>query len=40
MNELKQPDTSTMEGRHAVELASRKFRIQYGDRCGIRKEEE
>ena len=28
MNELKQPDTSTMEGRHAVELASRKFRIQ------------
>jgi hypothetical protein len=25
---IQQPDTSTMEGRHAVELASRKFRIQ------------
>jgi hypothetical protein len=25
---IQQPDTSTMEGRHQVELASRKFRIQ------------
>jgi len=29
---IQQPDTATMEGRHQVELASRKFRIQYSDR--------